>query len=72
MQLISEQLSESKYHIQNMIVRFADANHHALRISLTKDDVEAKGWLVSLVSDEEVSIHVCKHVQSIHLPVIQF
>lgn len=66
MQLISEQLSESKYHIQNMIVRFADANHHALRISLTKDDVEAKGWLVSLVSDEEVSICVCMQACTIY------
>jgi len=48
-------------------VRFADANQHALRISLTKDDVEAKGWLVSLVSDEEVSIATCKQASMYNL-----
>ena len=57
-QLIKEQFCEDEYHITKKIVRFAD-DQHALRISLNKDDAVAKGWLVSLVSGEEVTI--CVH-----------
>ena len=57
-QLIKEQFCEDEYHITKKIVRFAD-DQHALRISLNKDDAVAKGWSVSLVSGEEVTI--CVH-----------
>ena len=52
-QLIKEQFCEDHYHITKKIVRFAD-DQNALRISLNKDDAVAKGWSVSLVSEEEV------------------
>ena len=57
-QLIKEQFCEDEYHITKKIVRFAD-DQHTLRFSLNKDDAVAKGWSVSLVSGEEVTI--CVH-----------
>ena len=63
-QLIKEQFCEDHYHITKKVVRFAD-DQHALRISLNKDDAVAKGWLVSLVSEEEVCGQ-CMHITVKH------
>ena len=63
-QLIKEQFCEDQYHITKKIVRFAD-DQHALRISLNKDDPVAKGWSVSLVSEEEVC-RQCVHITVKH------
>lgn len=62
-QLIKEKFCEDQYNITKKIVRFAD-DQHTLRISLNKDDAVVKGWLVSLVSGEEVCRQcVCIHVK---------
>ena len=63
-QLIKEQFCEDQYHISKKIVHFAD-DQHALRISLNKDDAVANGWLVSLVSGEEVC-RQCVHITVKH------